>query len=1101
METAIECTLSPMRRARIPGRIFPVSCVAMFLFVVTGFFPVEAQTPENAAAALNAGARKELSDATALLQKGDSASLNTALVKLTSADNTFSKTGDKAGRAETLYARGGAHLALKQTAEAIKDLERSAEFFGEVSDIHGRFLSTALIAALYLKDKDDAKAVPYLVIASGLVKDESYALMDKEALHGSQALFQGLLNLFGEASLRIRNRELALNFLWRAYTRANERSREEAIDALAKYADALVALDTAKLSIPFYEIALQRSETGNLQSAKLAVLSKLADVHLYHLENIVEAKRLLTTAMPLAEAIAPSWLPSILLRLAECAKHAGEIATASELLTRAYETGKRTGLQPSDEGVLLYELAGYHEILGQKQLASEEREKALKFARAGNNKPLEAEIIARQALKELEDGLSATHMTPEQSRETAARIVRQLELSVKLIQEVPTSRNRIRALGWTLEIARLTARGGRLEESRDLFSKALEASRALGYRFGEGQALLGIANIKSASGDHRGSVEDLNQAVAIFRSVGLTALEGRALAGLMTRWEKLGNPSLAIFFGKNAVNTFQGIRRNLSGLPVEQQNQLLTLFEDAYRTLARILIAQGRISEAESVLTMLKQQELVEYVRRDDAVAKQMLETLSMSEEERQAITRYGQLAESITAAGKEFSELDIERKQYPPGEFPQQKRYDELKRQLADATLAFEKFLVELKVKFGQGDVRVAQVDSSLKKTLERLKAHRVAVVSTIVGEDTLNIIVTTSRTQRAHAVKKTAEEINKLVAKLREALTSPQYDPRPASQQLYDLLVKPMEGDLAGIKADTIVWSLDGTLRYIPPAVLWDREKGYLAERYANVIINLASRDTIALPVQKGSQLSVLGVGVSKPVDGFASLTAVPDELDCIVSDKSAGVLSLNSQCRTGVLEGRKLLDEKFTLANFQSELGRYPIVHIASHFKLTPGDDKNSFLLLGGGDDRRYTVDRLRNESLADVELIVLSACNTATPGGAKANGVEIEGFGSIAQSEGAKAVMASLWPVADNSTKDFMVEFYRLYGREGRSKADAVRLAQMKLLKGDYRGGTNQNKRADDFVTTTNTMPAFTTDPKAPYAHPYFWSPFILIGNWR
>jgi CHAT domain-containing protein len=241
---------------------------------------------------------------------------------------------------------------------------------------------------------------------------------------------------------------------------------------------------------------------------------------------------------------------------------------------------------------------------------------------------------------------------------------------------------------------------------------------------------------------------------------------------------------------------------------------------------------------------------------------------------------------------------------------------------------------------------------------------------------------------------------------------------------------------------------------------------------------------------------------VGVSKPVENFSALAAVPDELDCIVSDKMVGLLSPKPQCRTGVLTGRKLLDATFTLTNFEGELGRYPIVHIASHFKLTPGDDKNSFLLLGGGIDRKFTVEKLRSEPLTDVELIVLSACNTATPGGAGANGVEIEGFGSIAQKEGAKSVMATLWSVADSSTKDFMVEFYRRYGMQGRSKADAMRLAQMKLLNGSYTAAEAEKHRSDEFTpAASSTLPRFTPDPKAPFAHPFYWSPFILIGNWQ
>ena len=264
---------------------------------------------------------------------------------------------------------------------------------------------------------------------------------------------------------------------------------------------------------------------------------------------------------------------------------------------------------------------------------------------------------------------------------------------------------------------------------------------------------------------------------------------------------------------------------------------------------------------------------------------------------------------------------------------------------------------------------------------------------------------------------------------------------------------------------------------------------------------MINLASQKDLNKPRTEG-QLSALGVGVSKPTDGFSALTSVPDELDCIVSDKSVGFLSLKPQCTSGVLSGRKLLDDNFTLANFEGELGRYPIVHIASHFKLTPGDNKNSFLLLGGGTDRKFTVEKLRNEPLSEVDLIVLSACNTATPGGAKANGVEVEGFGSIAQKEGAKSVLATLWSVADTSTKDFMVEFYRLYGKEGLSKAEALQKAQLKLMYGKYSADEAQKNRSDDFVQPVDkSLPAFKTDPNAPFAHPFYWSPFTLIGNWR
>ena len=311
----------------------------------------------------------------------------------------------------------------------------------------------------------------------------------------------------------------------------------------------------------------------------------------------------------------------------------------------------------------------------------------------------------------------------------------------------------------------------------------------------------------------------------------------------------------------------------------------------------------------------------------------------------------------------------------------------------------------------------------------------------------------------------------------------------------------MRPIEGDLAGINADTIVWSLDGSLRYLPPAVFWDKEKGYLAERFANVMVGLANLTSLEHTPMKANQLSVLGVGVSKPTDGFSALTAVPDELDCIVSDKFAGILSAKPQCTAGVMNGRKLLDDNFTLANFEGELGRYPIIHIASHFKLIPGDDKNSFLLLGGGTERKFSVEKLRSKSLGDLELMVLSACNTATPAGAKANGIEVESFGTLAQEE-ARAVIATLWSVADSSTKDLMVDFYRFYSKDGLSKAEALRRAQLQLMHGKHSATEAQKVRADEFVTVTDkTLQPYKPDPNAPFAHPFYWSPFTLSGNWR
>ena len=100
---------------------------------------------------------------------------------------------------------------------------------------------------------------------------------------------------------------------------------------------------------------------------------------------------------------------------------------------------------------------------------------------------------------------------------------------------------------------------------------------------------------------------------------------------------------------------------------------------------------------------------------------------------------------------------------------------------------------------------------------------------------------------------------------------------------------------------------------------------------------------------------------------------------------------------------------------------------------------------------------------------VDLLTLSACETAM-GGATADGREIEGFGWLAQRQGAKSVLATLWSVADDSTGEFMSELYRLRQQEHINKAAALQRAQI------------------GFIESSD------------YAHPFYWAPFILMGNW-
>lgn len=209
-------------------------------------------------------------------------------------------------------------------------------------------------------------------------------------------------------------------------------------------------------------------------------------------------------------------------------------------------------------------------------------------------------------------------------------------------------------------------------------------------------------------------------------------------------------------------------------------------------------------------------------------------------------------------------------------------------------------------------------------------------------------------------------------------------------------------------------------------------------------------------------------------------------------------------------GLLVGRRYLDKDFTLRNLTDSLTKetadgkrqYTVVHIASHFRLG-SNWSNSFLLLGNG--QVLTLEQLSNSpeiSFGDVELITLSACNTAFAD--DSNGKEVDSLAEAIQTKSGKAVMATLWSVADESTSLLMSEFYRLRKKNPQlTKAAALQMAQQEMINGKLQQQVTPGEKRDtgEMNASGTYAPAFVYSPKKPFAHPYYWSPFILIGNWR
>ncbi len=564
-----------------------------------------------------------------------------------------------------------------------------------------------------------------------------------------------------------------------------------------------------------------------------------------------------------------------------------------------------------------------------------------------------------------------------------------------------------------------------------------------------------------------------------------TAISLENLAVEMFRRDQKG---FAIALAKRAVNIKQTQReRSLRIDDLAMQSYTISV-ELVYQTLAQWLTDEGRLAEAQQVLDMLKESEYFEFIRRA-AGADPRKTRAGYTAQEKTWMDRYNQIAGRLSALGAE--EQALERKSKAGLTSEEQRRKQALLADLAVAQAAFKSFLEAMQSSFkAEGPARQADIIESGAENFKQLQATirglgvDVVLVRYYVTGSRVNMLVTTPGVHLARHSTIEIKELNRKIAEFGRLLRDPGVDPRATAQDLYRVLVAPIAADLEQAGAKTVMLSLDGVLRYIPFGALHDGER-YLIERWRLPVYTEVAKDRLREAATL--RLQVAGLGVTRKIGEFAALPAVRAELNSILRTGNSGVVS-----------GELYFDEQFTEQRLRDVTQRpFQLLHIASHFRFSPGTEINSFLLLGDG--KQLTLGDIRTGGwrFSNVDLFTLSACETGLGGGRDANGREIEGFGVIAQQQGAKGVLATLWPVVDQSTSIFMSQLYQRLQDKQFTKAESLRQAQLALLNGRH---AKPESTPGKVRPRTPEALDYSPDPKRPYAHPYFWAPFILMGNW-
>jgi len=598
------------------------------------------------------------------------------------------------------------------------------------------------------------------------------------------------------------------------------------------------------------------------------------------------------------------------------------------------------------------------------------------------------------------------------------------------------------------------------------------------------QAINNVGLIYSKLGNEDRALAEYRKALAQFRALNDLPGERNTLSNIGALLERQERTELAIAFYKRSVNLTETIRANLQTLTREEQQAYTETVADTYRALANLLLSQGRILEAQQVLELLKVQELRNFTR--NATITNSDPQLSFRQVERQILERHG----TLIAFGQKVTEC----------ERTGCNELNQLLDQQAILTQNFNQEIAqlerEIRDRHSQDTAFLDPEDLGRKaQEIVEVEPGTVLIYPFVLDEKIWLLWAAQGGVTNTLEISVTQKELSATVLKFRQQLQNPNSNLKQlqaTGKQLYDWLIQPLETELETNEIQNLVFSLDRATRYIPMSALFDGEK-YLIETYTVSTVLSADLTDVRDRLPPGTEkTSVLAMGLSQAVEGFNSLPNVPDEID--------GVVRTNSSDENGVYGGQQFLNAAFDLPTLRRNLRQKQILHLATHGDFSPGRAEESYLLLGTGD--KLAIPDIQTLNLRDVHLVVLSACETAL-GGEGREGVEINGISYYFLNRGAKAVMASLWLVNDASTSQLMQQFYRNLARgtaaEPMTKAEALRQAQLQMLRGEAFEEEGENRGLVAVRPALETGEEWEESFAEGFSHPYYWAPFILIGN--
>ncbi len=359
--------------------------------------------------------------------------------------------------------------------------------------------------------------------------------------------------------------------------------------------------------------------------------------------------------------------------------------------------------------------------------------------------------------------------------------------------------------------------------------------------------------------------------------------------------------------------------------------------------------------------------------------------------------------------------------------------------------------------------DLKYNTATVSLEETQKALSKNEL-IISYFYGNKAIYAIALNGSEKKMFRIPIDAD-LEGNIKKVYQMLSDPKSDVMAlgsATHEIYELLLKPI---LNSGNHKKLIIIPDGLLNYLPFAALNTNPGGisYMVENHAISYVNSATLLS-ELRQRQPKEQTILAFAPS--FDGTVNVSnADRGKLLPLPNNKKEVEQILTS------FHGRAYVDGEASLRNFKSQLSSFGMVHLATHAIFDDTSPEYSYLAFsqnGNTTENLLYVADLYNLQL-DADLVTLSACESGI-GDLKRG----EGFLSLARGffySGAASIASTLWKINDASTTTLMSGFYKNLS-QGDSKDIALQKAQVQFL--------NQNRQNG-------------------FAHPYYWSAFVISGN--